>query len=133
MPLPSLDGSVLWQCVTFNQARAIFGFNGESNIGQVGFPAVQVSRRSSRSVLAPPRADSDTLPNTQAAPSFPDSFPHMFGPGKKLRCLIPCAIDQVRPAANIYPSAAQAVVSVADAMHAPVLHGMWPVRIRTSA
>jgi tryptophanyl-tRNA synthetase len=30
----------------------------------------------------------------QAAPSFPDSFPHMFGAGKKLRCLIPCAIDQ---------------------------------------
>jgi tryptophanyl-tRNA synthetase len=31
----------------------------------------------------------------QAAPSFPDTFPHMFGEGKKLRCLIPCAIDQV--------------------------------------
>jgi len=32
----------------------------------------------------------------QAAPSFPDSFPHLFGAGKKLRCLIPCAIDQAR-------------------------------------
>ena len=30
----------------------------------------------------------------QAAPSFPDSFPHMFGTRKDLRCLIPCAIDQ---------------------------------------
>ena len=59
------------QCCTFNQARGIFGFVGDSSIGQIGFPPIQ------------------------AAPAFPDSFPHMFGPGKKLRCLIPCAIDQV--------------------------------------
>lgn len=31
----------------------------------------------------------------QAAPSFPDTFPHMFGKRKDIRCLIPCAIDQV--------------------------------------
>ena len=43
------------KCVTFNAARGIFGFSGESNIGQIGFPP------------------------TQAAPSFPDSFPHLFG------------------------------------------------------
>jgi len=59
------------KCVTLNQARGIFGFAGESNIGQVGFPSIQ------------------------AAPSFPDTFPHMFGEDKKsFRCLIPCAIDQ---------------------------------------
>jgi len=59
------------KCVTLNQVRGIFGFTGDSNIGQVGFPP------------------------TQAAPSFPDCFPHMFGENKKsLRCLIPCAIDQ---------------------------------------
>ena len=59
------------KCVTFNAARGIFGFSGESNIGQIGFPP------------------------TQAAPAFPDCFPHMFGAEKKsLRCLIPCAIDQ---------------------------------------
>jgi tryptophanyl-tRNA synthetase len=59
------------KCVTFNAARGIFGFSGESNIGQVGFPP------------------------TQAAPAFPDCFPHLFGTDKKsLRCLIPCAIDQ---------------------------------------
>jgi tryptophanyl-tRNA synthetase len=28
--------------VTYSQARGIFGFTGESSIGQVGFPAVQV-------------------------------------------------------------------------------------------
>lgn len=31
---------------------------------------------------------------SQAAPSFPDCFPHMFGTRKDVRCLIPCAIDQ---------------------------------------
>lgn len=76
--------------VTFSQARGIFGFTGESSIGQVGFPAVQ-ARRPGPTALSGP--DHSLL---QAAPSFPDSFPHMFGAGKKLRCLIPCAIDQAR-------------------------------------
>ena len=31
----------LLQCVNMNQARGIFGFTGESSIGQIGFPAVQ--------------------------------------------------------------------------------------------
>ena len=26
------------KCVTFNQAKGIFGFTGDSNIGQIGFP-----------------------------------------------------------------------------------------------
>lgn len=60
------------RCVTMNQVRGIFGFSPEDNIGKIAFPAVQ------------------------AAPSFPDSFPHMFGTRKDIRCLIPCAIDQVR-------------------------------------
>lgn len=58
------------RCVTLNQVKGIFGFSGEDNIGKISFPAVQ------------------------AAPSFPDSFPHMFGKRKDIRCLIPCAIDQ---------------------------------------
>ncbi|RZS00538.1 hypothetical protein BHM03_00030258 [Ensete ventricosum] len=31
----------------------------------------------------------------QAVPSFPSSFPHLFSGKDNLRCLIPCAIDQV--------------------------------------
>ncbi len=54
-----------------NQVRGIFGFGMEDYIGKIAFPAVQ------------------------AAPSFPDCFPHMFGTRKDIRCLIPCAIDQV--------------------------------------
>ncbi|KAL2489868.1 hypothetical protein Fot_43160 [Forsythia ovata] len=30
-----------------------------------------------------------------AAPSFPSSFPHIFSSKDDLRCLIPCAIDQI--------------------------------------
>ncbi|EFJ24416.1 hypothetical protein SELMODRAFT_442375 [Selaginella moellendorffii] len=56
--------------VTFNQVKGIFGFDGESHIGKIFFPAVQ------------------------AAPSFPTSFPHLFGTKSKIKCLIPCAIDQ---------------------------------------
>lgn len=35
------------------------------------------------------------FPAIQAAPSFSNSFPHMFGTRKDIMCLIPCAIDQV--------------------------------------
>ncbi|KAI5082257.1 hypothetical protein GOP47_0002000 [Adiantum capillus-veneris] len=58
------------KCVTLNQARGIFGFTGEDHIGKVSFPPVQ------------------------AAPSFPTSFPHLFGEKRDIHCLIPCAIDQ---------------------------------------
>uniref|UniRef100_A0A7S0YEQ1 Tryptophan--tRNA ligase, cytoplasmic n=1 Tax=Polytomella parva TaxID=51329 RepID=A0A7S0YEQ1_9CHLO len=58
------------RCVTMNQVKGIFGFTMEENIGKIAFPAVQ------------------------AAPSFSDCFPHMFGNRTNVRCLIPCAIDQ---------------------------------------
>ena len=61
----------LCRAVTMSTRKAIFGFSFDSNIGQMSFPAVQ------------------------AAPCFPTSFPHMFGTRKAIRCLIPCAIDQV--------------------------------------
>ena len=49
------------KCVTFNQARGIFGF-AESNIGQIGFPP------------------------TQAAPAFPTASRTSSGRTKSLRC-----------------------------------------------
>jgi len=49
--------------VTTNQARGIFGFDGETCIGKVGFPAVQ------------------------AAPAYPSTFPHWFGTDGKAPCL----------------------------------------------
>jgi tryptophanyl-tRNA synthetase len=58
------------KAVTANQAKGIFGFTDSSSIGKFAFPAVQ------------------------AAPSFPNSFPHIFGVRTDIRCLIPCAIDQ---------------------------------------
>jgi tryptophanyl-tRNA synthetase len=58
------------KAVTGSQAKAIFGFTDSSSIGKFAFPAIQ------------------------AAPSFPNSFPHIFGTRIDIRCLIPCAIDQ---------------------------------------
>eukprot|EP00697_Spironema_sp_BW2_P013120 gnl/Spiro4/3009_TR1483_c0_g1_i2.p1 gnl/Spiro4/3009_TR1483_c0_g1~~gnl/Spiro4/3009_TR1483_c0_g1_i2.p1 ORF type:complete len:404 (-),score=91.57 gnl/Spiro4/3009_TR1483_c0_g1_i2:497-1708(-) len=58
------------RCVTENQIRGIFGFEGTDFIGKWAFPS------------------------TQAAPSFPTSFPHIFGRRVDIQCLIPCAIDQ---------------------------------------
>lgn len=57
------------KCVTFNQVKGIFGFGDSDVIGKISFPAVQ------------------------AAPALSTSFPDIFG-GKKIPCLIPCAIDQ---------------------------------------
>jgi len=58
------------KCVTFNQARSIFGFTNSDNIGRQAFPAVQ------------------------AAPSFSSSFPIPLKGATNMPCLIPCAIDQ---------------------------------------
>lgn len=58
------------KCVTYNQAKGIFGFDESCSIGKVSFPAIQ------------------------AAPSFSSTFPFIFGGQKDVPCLIPCAIDQ---------------------------------------
>ncbi|KAI1322523.1 tryptophanyl-tRNA synthetase [Xylariaceae sp. FL0255] len=60
--------------VTYNQAKATFGFNDSSNIGKIHFTSIQGST------------------------AFASTFPHIFGENKKVTakipCLIPCAIDQ---------------------------------------
>ncbi|EKM55956.1 uncharacterized protein PHACADRAFT_256928 [Phanerochaete carnosa HHB-10118-sp] len=56
--------------ITINQAKATFGFNDSDNIGKIHFAAIQ------------------------AAPSFSNSFPNIFGTKTDVPCLIPCAIDQ---------------------------------------
>ncbi|KAI0124184.1 hypothetical protein BJ170DRAFT_686551 [Xylariales sp. AK1849] len=60
--------------VTYNTARAVFGFDESSNIGKIHFTSIQ------------------------GATAFASSFPHIFGEDEaksnKIPCLIPCAIDQ---------------------------------------
>ncbi|CAO3702366.1 unnamed protein product [Rhizopus stolonifer] len=58
------------RCITINQSKATFGFNDSDNVGKVHFVSVQ------------------------AAPSFSNSFPQIFGEKYDIPCLIPCAIDQ---------------------------------------
>ena len=58
------------KAVTHNQVKGIFGFTGSDCIGKQAFPA------------------------TQAAPSFPSTFPVHFKGQTNLLCLIPQAIDQ---------------------------------------
>merc|ERR1712166_191833 len=54
------------KAITYNTARSLFGFQGDNNIGQSAFPAVQ------------------------AAPSFPSSFNIPLKNSPKMPCLIPC-------------------------------------------
>ncbi|RUP51567.1 hypothetical protein BC936DRAFT_147326 [Jimgerdemannia flammicorona] len=56
--------------ITTSMSKATFGFNDSDCIGKVHFVAVQ------------------------AAPSFSNSFPQIFGAKYDIPCLIPCAIDQ---------------------------------------
>ncbi|KAI0792818.1 tryptophanyl-tRNA synthetase [Abortiporus biennis] len=56
--------------ITINQAKSTFGFNDSDNIGKIHFASIQ------------------------AAPSFSNSFPQIFGTTSNIPCLIPCAIDQ---------------------------------------
>jgi len=90
------------RCVTLNQARGIFGFQGEDNIGKVAFPAIQ------------------------AAPALPDGFPHMFGERKDVRCLIPCAIDQdpyFRMTRDVVPKLGFSKPSLIESIFFPALQG----------
>lgn len=59
----------LQKCFTFNQVKGTFGFTDTDHTGKIAFPAIQ------------------------AAPSFSESFEHIFGQ-QQVPCLIPCAIDQ---------------------------------------
>jgi len=56
--------------ITITQAKSTFGFQDSDNIGKCHFAAIQ------------------------AAPSFSNSFPQIFGSKCDVPCLIPCAIDQ---------------------------------------
>ncbi|MEW5299662.1 MAG: hypothetical protein WDW36_002655 [Sanguina aurantia] len=90
------------RCVTMNQVRGIFGFTMEANIGKIGFPAVQ------------------------AAPSFADCFPHMFGTRRDIRCLIPCAIDQdpyFRMTRDVAPRLGQLKPALIESRFFPALQG----------
>eukprot|EP01064_Diplonema_japonicum_P010791 TRINITY_DN1802_c0_g1_i4.p1 TRINITY_DN1802_c0_g1~~TRINITY_DN1802_c0_g1_i4.p1 ORF type:complete len:402 (+),score=111.63 TRINITY_DN1802_c0_g1_i4:43-1248(+) len=56
--------------LTFNKVSSTFGFDNSSNIGKIAFPAIQ------------------------AAPCLSSSFPVVLPVKSKMKCLIPCAIDQ---------------------------------------
>ncbi|KAJ3087716.1 tryptophan--tRNA ligase [Quaeritorhiza haematococci] len=58
------------KAITTSVSKATFGFNDSDCIGKIHFVSVQ------------------------AAPSFSNTFPHIFGPKGDIPCLIPCAIDQ---------------------------------------
>lgn len=90
------------RAVTMNQVRGIFGFTMEDYIGKIAFPAVQ------------------------AAPSFPDTFPHMFGTRKDVRCLIPCAIDQdpyFRMTRDVAPRLGHCKPALIESRFFPALQG----------
>ncbi|KAJ3281572.1 tryptophan--tRNA ligase [Borealophlyctis nickersoniae] len=58
------------KCITTSVSKATFGFTDSDCVGKIQFVAVQ------------------------AAPSFSNTFPQIFGPKGDIPCLIPCAIDQ---------------------------------------
>ncbi|GKA41734.1 tryptophan--tRNA ligase, cytoplasmic [Tanacetum coccineum] len=85
-----------------NMVHGIFGFTGEDHIGKVFFPAVQ------------------------AVPSFPSSFPHLFPGQDKLRCLVPCAIDQdpyFRMTRDVAPRLGYSKPALIDSLFFPALQG----------
>ncbi|XP_055820783.1 tryptophan--tRNA ligase, cytoplasmic [Solanum dulcamara] len=89
------------KCVTYNKVVGIFGFTGEDHIGKVSFPPVQ------------------------AVPSFPSSFPHIFG-NENIRCLIPCAIDQdpyFRMTRDVAPRIGYHKPALIEASFFPALQG----------
>ncbi|WWD21463.1 tryptophan-tRNA ligase [Kwoniella shandongensis] len=62
--------TLIAKCITQSQSRNTFGFTDSDNVGTLHFAAIQ------------------------AAPSFSNSFPQIFGARDDVPALIPCAIDQ---------------------------------------
>lgn len=56
--------------ISLHVDKRVFGFSDEANLGMISWPAYQM------------------------APAIPASFPHLFGDGKDIMCLVPCAVDQ---------------------------------------
>lgn len=73
--------------ITINQAKATFGFNDSWVFSILSY--IDTS--------SPPKSDNIGkihFASIQAAPSFSNSFPQIFGTNATIPCLIPCAIDQ---------------------------------------
>lgn len=94
------------KALTFNQVRNTFGFKLDDptlHAGKFAFPAIQ------------------------AAPSFCNSFPHLFGTKTNIPCLIPCAIDQdpyFRLTRDIAPSLGYRRPSLIHSKFFPSLKGI---------
>lgn len=97
-------------CVSRHQGgadRAAVPFTGTSAGSRAAFRTTSprprlASRTGASRGCRPANGRSDNIGKNhfcsiQAAPSFSNSFPHIFGTASHIPCLIPCAIDQVRP------------------------------------
>lgn len=77
--------------MTFKQSRGCFGF-GDS--GKLKFYINTVVCFLNFLVTLTDTIGKIHFPYVEAAPSFPTSFPFIFGNRQDIPCLIPCAIDQ---------------------------------------
>ncbi|KAJ2159633.1 tryptophan--tRNA ligase [Coemansia sp. RSA 552] len=88
--------------ITYNMAKATFGYNDSDCIGKIHFPSIQ------------------------AAPALSSSFPAIFGSAKDIPCLIPCAIDQdpyFRLTRDVAPRLKHKKPSLIHARFLPALQG----------
>jgi tryptophanyl-tRNA synthetase len=72
--------------ITYSQAKATFGFNDSYVNPNVAVMHILIMCRDNIGKIH--------FASIQAAPSFSNSFPQIFGTVSNIPCLIPCAIDQ---------------------------------------
>jgi tryptophanyl-tRNA synthetase len=80
--------------ITISQARATFGFNDSCVSHFIASLCRQLSSSSRHTLLLSDNIGKIHFGAIQAAPSFSNSFPQIFGTKSDIPCLIPCAIDQ---------------------------------------
>jgi tryptophanyl-tRNA synthetase len=88
--------------VPYSKVIRMFGFTGEDHLGKVSFPRFEV------------------------VPAFPSSFPHLFPDQDKLRCLVPCAIDQdpyFRMTRDVAPRLGYNKPALIESLFFPALQG----------
>jgi tryptophanyl-tRNA synthetase len=80
--------------ITISQARATFGFNDSCVPHFIASLCRQLSSSSRHPLFLSDNIGKIHFGAIQAAPSFSNSFPQIFGTKSDIPCLIPCAIDQ---------------------------------------
>ncbi|XP_010512957.1 PREDICTED: tryptophan--tRNA ligase, cytoplasmic-like [Camelina sativa] len=121
------DEKFMWKNLTVEETQRLARENAKDIIA-CGFDVTKTFIFSKMGTLYENVAKiSPCVTDNKAAPCFPTSFPHLFPGMDKLRCLIPCAIDQdpyFRMTRDVAPRLGYSKPALIESSFFPALQGL---------